>query len=371
MPADRLTRAHAGGPRRLDQAANTVLSVLAGTPLTEAAARGGLEPTVLADAVEVFLQAGLRALAEQAAVHHWWQIYLEFADWTMAETTAARHLLPLLQQAEADGLLTGWWFIRKHPCWRLRLPLQSDVGVKTRLGDAFDKMAAERHLTRWWPGIYEPELVAFGGRPAMDAAHRLFHADSRAVLGLASGDEAALGRPELSVLLLTTLLRAAGLEWYEQGEVWDRVCHERPLPDDVAAERLASMSEDLKPLLLADTDSGGPLFGPGRPIAACAPWADGFRQAGRSVGNAARAGMLQRGLRDVLSYHVIFHWNRINIPPRMQSALARAARDAILGPIRATGNQVPQERTHPAPTGTLPPGGWGPFGVRRGRRWAG
>ncbi|MFD9323923.1 hypothetical protein ACFWDQ_40935 [Streptomyces sp. NPDC060053] len=59
-------------------------------------------------------------------------------------------------------------------------------------------------------------------------------------------------------------------------------------------------------------------------------WADAFRRAGRALGKAVQEGTLDRGLRQVLSYHVIFHWNRLGLSIRGQSILAWAARAAIL-----------------------------------------
>lgn len=50
----------------------------------------------------------------------------------------------------------------------------------------------------------------------------------------------------------------------------------------------------------------------------------------QALGNAVQAGTLDRGLRQVLSYHVIFHWNRLGLSMRGQSVLAWAARAAIL-----------------------------------------
>jgi hypothetical protein len=41
--------------------------------------------------------------------------------------------------------------------------------------------------------------------------------------------------------------------------------------------------------------------------------------------------MLTRGIRAVITLHVIFHWNRIGLPATTQATLARAAKDAIFG----------------------------------------
>jgi thiopeptide-type bacteriocin biosynthesis protein len=55
----------------------------------------------------------------------------------------------------------------------------------------------------------------------MAAAHRLFHADSRHILAYLA--QAGGGhRRELGVILATALMRAAGQDWYEQGDIWRR-----------------------------------------------------------------------------------------------------------------------------------------------------
>ncbi|GLF99272.1 thiopeptide-type bacteriocin biosynthesis protein [Streptomyces yaizuensis] len=323
MSADRLNAHH--------QARKTVtvavLDVLAGTPLAQAADGAGLEPADLALAVDVFCQAGSRALEQQTVAPGWWQIYAEFPDWTTAETTAATHLAPLLGRAA-----TEWWFIRKHPCWRIRLRTTGHPdGTKTTVSTALNRLAAAGHIRRWWTGSYEAESAAFGGTEGMTAAHSLFHADSQAILTQLHGRRNSLGRREISVLLCTSLMRGAGLEWYEQGDIWHQVSTERPLPPDATLDRLRPMAADLNALLLADLRLDGPLFGEGGPAKWAAEWAAGFRDAGRALGVAARAGRLERGLRQVIAYHVIFHWNRLGLPARAQSILASAARTAVLG----------------------------------------
>jgi protein-L-isoaspartate(D-aspartate) O-methyltransferase len=60
----------------------------------------------------------------------------------------------------------------------------------------------------------------------MEVAHRLFHADSRHVLGKVAGSGRDLHR-ELAVVLASRLLRAARQEWYEQGDCWDRLAVHR------------------------------------------------------------------------------------------------------------------------------------------------
>lgn len=67
----------------------------------------------------------------------------------------------------------------------------------------------------------------------MDVAHHLFHQDSCHILDHLGSDHAAGSgdkRRELSILLYTTLMRRAGQDWYEQGDIWARFAENRPCP---------------------------------------------------------------------------------------------------------------------------------------------
>lgn len=310
-------------------ALRAVLAVLAGLPIADAAAQYAMDPVAVSDAVAVYEQAGREALARHTASTDWWQAYLHFSDWANADAVFTTHVLPVLSEAEAAGIIDGWWYTRKHPCWRLRLRLISKAGPTMPIGNEFDRLVSEGHLQRWCTSNYEPETAAFGGTVSMTVAHALFITDSREALQLRHRPSLAVGPRELSVLLCTLMMRAAGLEWYEQGDVWHRVITDehRSVLGDVPADRLSARAQEIRPLLLADTDvllrSGGPLD----PVA---EWAAAFQRAGRALGRAVQDGTLDRGLRQVLSYHVIFHWNRLGLSMRGQSMLAWAARAAIL-----------------------------------------
>ncbi|MBB5429920.1 thiopeptide-type bacteriocin biosynthesis protein [Nocardiopsis composta] len=313
MPADQLS------PTALEEA---VRAVLGATPLHQAAARAKTTAQELQAAADLYHQAGTRALR-----HHrpgrWWQADLEFTDWERAETTV-RLLLPRL----APGPQSQWWFIRKHPCWRLRVrPLGH--AHRARIEAALDDHVGQGLLIGWCTVVYEPETAAFGGPAGMQAAHALFHADSAFALHPPPG--LPLGRRELSLALCSALLTGAGLEWYEQGDVWDAVAAQRPLPAG-HEQRIARLADQAESLLCLDSGPQGPLFAPGGPLSSCAGIAEAFHTCGAAIGSAARSGQLQRGLRAVLAYHVIFHWNRHGLGAGSQALLARAARTAILHP---------------------------------------
>ncbi|WUH92260.1 thiopeptide-type bacteriocin biosynthesis protein [Streptomyces sp. NBC_00433] len=314
-----------------------VLAVLAGAPLERAAARFGMVAADLADAVEVYQAAGAAALDAQAPGACCYQVHIEFPDWAAAERTGADHLGPHLHQlAPAVG---SWWFIRKAPCWRLRCrptPGTALADTRAAVTETLDSLTAAGRVSRWWETLYEPEALAFGGLQGMETAHALFAADSSAVLDYvreqsgAAGTGPAIGRRELSVLLCSALFHGAGQEWHEQGDVWHRVARLRPLPADTPIDRLHELAASLRRLMTADTSLASPIFAGSHPLLFAAPWTTAFTTAGQALGRAAHDGTLERGLRDVLAHHVIFHWNRLGLPGRTQAILARAARDTVM-----------------------------------------
>jgi thiopeptide-type bacteriocin biosynthesis protein len=252
----------------------------------------------------------------------WKQVNIAYPaqDSAERERQAIAHLTGILPSAEANGLITSWWFIRKGP-WRVRYLL-------TDPADGHDSNAADPlHplLTNgvcWTRDIYEPEIHAFGGPASMDVAHALFHADSRRLLSILSGDGLA-DRRERSLLLCTELMRAAGLDINEQGDVWARVAEQRSglaeVPPD--PQVWASFTSDVRHLLLGHARAD--LIG--------GDWLTSFQGAGRSLRTLRENGKLTRGIRAVIALHVIFHWNRLGLRATTQATLARAAQEAVFG----------------------------------------
>jgi thiopeptide-type bacteriocin biosynthesis protein len=319
----------------LQATADAVLAVLAGRPLHEAAARVTIDPADLADAVELYRAAGLAALHAQARAAGWYQVRIEFTDWDTAEHAAATCLWPQLQRAEAAGTISSWWFTRKAPCWRFRFQpgrAATLADLTTFLSRVLETLLAQGMIVKAQETIYEPEACAFGGPAGMDIAHLLFHADSRNILSyLSHGPAVTPGRRELSVLLCSALMRGAGQDWYEQGDIWKRVAGNRPVPPGTPLERLRDITPGLRRLMTVDAGAASNLVNDGGALAFAADWTGAFEHAGTALGNAARNGKLGRGLRDILAHHVIFHWNRIGLSLRTQSILATAATDAVFG----------------------------------------
>lgn len=271
----------------------------------------------------------------------WDQVNVEFVDWAAAAQIVQEHLRPVLPARR-------WWFVRKHPHWRLRHRPHDPNLLPRRLG----------HLTqagvvrRWHTSTYEPETHAFGGPDAVDLAHELFCRDSPTALTLTQPRTTLAGgrRAEVSVLAITRMLRAAALEPYEQGDVWALAADlrhgaapDRPGPNPLDSAAAAGAARRLVTL---DTSPSSPLLLDG-PLTPLRDWLDAFTAAGHQLAQLAHTGRLHRGLRAVLAYHLLFHWNRLALPAAHQDTLAQLVRDIFIPhdvPDRTVTDRTPSPR---------------------------
>ncbi|MET9218593.1 methyltransferase, FxLD system [Streptomyces sp. NPDC003300] len=252
----------------------------------------------------------------------WYQHNVVFADRESGQRAITERLGPTLLEAEEAGQLDGWWFMNKQP-WPLRYRAARPSSL---VQSVLSELVDSGPVKAWLPGIYEPESTAFGGALAMDAAHDLFHEDSRHLLTYQPGP-GHLGRRETAVLLLSALMRAANLDWFEQGDVWAKAATLRPATD-FAPEQAAVLIPAMRTLMTVDARS---LCRPDRPFDGRAEWVAAFERAGTTLAYLATEGSITRGLRAVITHHVIFHANRAGLLPEDQSALFTTAREAVMG----------------------------------------
>jgi protein-L-isoaspartate(D-aspartate) O-methyltransferase len=273
----------------------------------------------------------------------WRQLTVTFTNWQAAEHLAVADLGPMLAAAEDTGVITAWWFIRKGGFWRIRM-LTVSPGIVGEIAAALTQHETVRECAET---IYEPETHAFGGPAGMDLAHGLFHADSRHLLvHLAAGQRDR--RRELAMVLATRLLRAAGLDWYEQGDCWAQLATHRAAADG-ATEPSGSMIDDARLLITATTDTDD------SPLRHAPGWVDAFEHTGQRLAELARRGALTRGLRAVLAHHLLFLFNRHGVCADDQGLLATAASRAVFGAAPDTRNTSPADTTAGAATGSTGP----------------
>jgi hypothetical protein len=243
--------------------------------------------------------------ADSLKAPHWFHASVRFDDWPSSEQAMARLVGPRLDALTATAATSRWWFLRKHPCWRVRIAGIDPAQAAGLLG----QLADDKVIDGWHQEIYEPEEHAFGGPAGMSIAHSLFCADSQ------------------GVLLTGALMGSAGLDWFERGDVFARVATMRPAPPTDSTGKLTQLTGQLHALAAAPAAEVITGSGMAQPAA---QWLDAFSEAGRRLGESARHSELDRGLRAVLTHIVIFHWNRLGLPATTQGILATAARDTYL-----------------------------------------
>lgn len=284
-------------------------------------------------------------IAGGAVPTRWLQTNVHLTEGADAEQMCAHLLGPQMQEAVEGGVLAGWFFIRKSPWWRLRYapaPQVSDTLAHERVHDALTTQGAAEYVDELAQQVYEPEITAFGGAEAMNIAHKLFAADSRHIanyLTAVTRCPEADRRRELALLLPVALMRAAGQEWFESGDIWAQVAALRgstpvmPSRPDRTVRVVGcflSIAPGTAALRLAD------------PIAELTiRWLAEHRAAGIALRELADKGRLERGLRSVLVHHILFEWNRLGLSINDQQRLARAARDAVFAEPQSANDLSP------------------------------
>ncbi|MFF0577058.1 thiopeptide-type bacteriocin biosynthesis protein [Streptosporangium saharense] len=246
----------------------------------------------------------------------WQQANVTFADPHNAERLGVTRIAPTLCDAERDGLISSWWFIRKQR-WRIRYRATNQTSAEVMA------MLTTPGPWSWTNSIYEAETYAFGGPEAMEVAHALFHADSKHVL---ADTHDRNDRKELSILLLTAMMRAAGLDWFEQGDVWARITERRSAPSLPGPSSRVALTDATRRLLSADTR---PLRDDGGSLAYAEDWFKAFEDAGNALAALNDRGHLTRGLRDLIAHHALFTWNRHGLAIPTQVSIARGAKDVV------------------------------------------
>ncbi|ABD11217.1 hypothetical protein ThrDRAFT_03910 [Frankia casuarinae] len=290
------------------QVAEAVRAVLAGEALPEVAARTGLSAVDLQAALATYHAGGKRAVEARSA-GRWYTVRVVFGDRTQAETTMSTIVAPVLDTLCASRRSVGWWFRREPRAWRIYLH-NPDLAAA---GQAIRRLGRTGTVAATVPEPYELDPQPFGGLTGAAIAQDLFVVESRAVLGYARLADPPLGRRELSVAVLDTLMIAAGLAWPARGDVYTRLAATHPNVDPTGARRLGAE------LLASLTDPASDLA-----FASAAAWTDGCADAGERLADAADNNLLTRGLVDVLATIVNAHWNRLGVPAATRAAFAHA-----------------------------------------------
>lgn len=243
----------------------------------------------------------------------WRQVFVTFTDWRDLDQYLRDHLAPVLADAEESGAVLAFWFIRKDEVLRIRLLPSHD---RDQTEAVIERLADHVLVREYAHVIYEPETPAFGGAEGMSVAHGLFHTDSRHLLThLTNGGG---HQRELAVRLAVRFMRAAGLDFYEMGDVWQTLAAHRAVPAGVAPG--PGLVAGVQHLITASGETSESA------LHRLPNWPKAFEQTGQMLAYLNSGGHLNtRGLRAVLAHHLLFMFNRHGVSGCDQALLASAA----------------------------------------------
>lgn len=238
----------------------------------------------------------------------------------------SRHVAPLLRDLEKDYQLQGWWWLNKSDSCgaalrlRVSMPWQERICVKSvlraKLNDAGLFSVALR---------YEPEMCLFGGPEGIKFAHDHFCAETQFLTSwMANSEDIKLPviAEGLSLALIFAMLQASGLDVFEMWDVFSRVyTNRRFFPEDYeGGDKFGRLANKV---LEAGSDEIIALH-QGAAAGLLIDYKKYLLHFGQALNRAYFEGRLECGLREFLTAVILFHWNRIEMPPFRQFALSHA-----------------------------------------------
>ena len=244
------------------------------------------------------------------------------------------HLAPLVARYRRQRRLRWFLFIRKPPDVRLRFrgpDLEADLAPELRR--VLAGLRRRGHLTRFFSSVYEPEARQFGGPEAMTHVHAYFDADTAAWIALdrlAERGARAISTETLNVAVLNDLFwRTLG----DSSEVWDVWGNLFQLLGAPAGPPGATVADLVAPGGLLVMASRGEIGVIRRYERANRALAAGLLR----VWNRGRLG---HGLRAILPFVALFHFNRHGVDGGRQAPLVRSMMAAWSPKQRLVGVEV-------------------------------
>lgn len=244
--------------------------------------------------------------------------WLQFAVRTPAERSEVDRALAATARLMSDARIDAWWFMRKAPGLRVRW--RGDQRFRPDLEAKRSSDIDSNTLSVLSAGVFEPELLRFGGPSGAQVVESAFSASSQLWADVCGKGGSDYSRVVLCVALFSSLFRGAGLDRGESADVWLRVLKQRvPYPGVPEAciapqtiNRLRWRVDDMQQSSIAAALSA-------------------FGSAGASLASFDTRGDLLFGIREVLSWVVMFAMNQAGISVPTQAGLARAAIEALIG----------------------------------------
>jgi thiopeptide-type bacteriocin biosynthesis protein len=307
--------------------AAAVIESFSAPDLERVAAQAGVPVDVLAAARDAFISAGTAAVHGLDRQQRWLQFSISLGPdgWQrIVRSDTGTRLRAWLR----EGAGRGFFFMHKAPGLRVRF-CGVDDGCAGALREALDGLLLDTTITAWTPGPYDAEVMQFGGATGLSLTHRWFTAESLAVLEhrrLLLDDTARIGSELFSLMLIDRLLRRLCDDW-ERWDVWCKLALTGRLVDDAAGAVDPSRARATRLLLSHQARILGAAGEPEREL--FARYDAALDELCPDIQEAVDAGRLLWGLREILPFWMVFHWNRMAFDFETQKSLAATVAAAL------------------------------------------
>ncbi|MEU2030744.1 thiopeptide-type bacteriocin biosynthesis protein [Nocardia amamiensis] len=307
--------------------AAAVIESFAAPDLERVAAQAGVPVDVLVAARDAFISAGTAAIHGLDRQQRWLQFSISLGPdgWQrIVRSDIGTRIRVWLR----DGPGRGFFFMHKEPGLRVRF-CGVDDGCAGALREALDVFVAETTITAWTSGPYDAEVMQFGGATGLSLTHQWFTAESLAVLEhhrLRLDGTARIGSELFSLMLIDRLLRRLCDDW-ERWDVWCKLALTGRLVGDAAGAVDLSRSRATRLLLSHQARILGAAGEPERKM--FARYDTALDELCPEIQAAVDAGRLLWGLREILPFWMVFHWNRMAFDFETQKLLAATGAAAL------------------------------------------
>jgi thiopeptide-type bacteriocin biosynthesis protein len=280
----------------------------------------GLDPACLGAWRSALLSIAVRELPSLIDPLNWVQADIELVD----TSDGYLRLLgsPLLERIQDWSQQSSCgYYLHKPPGLKIRA--EGDRQARAQeLAGLCDELQATGAARSWRFGSYLPETALFGGEAGLAITHRLFTADSIAVLGYHRTRQAgatATGPAEFSLACLLALAEATIRDRWERWDAWTalgRLGRLAPERNDTAGQAalewvLRSQHDLREGRVPAGTES------------LVTPVMRSVNASAADLAATAQAGQLLASPRQLLPFWAVFHWNRMGFSLAEQRELGR------------------------------------------------
>ncbi len=234
----------------------------------------------------------------------------------------------LLARRDHGRKIIPFFFVRKPPDVRVRFRTPSWAATY-EIAALFERLHAQGVVGAWDIGPYEPESELLGGASLVDATHRYFCVDTRAWMLLERGaSRAKASQAVLSMAIMNDLFFTALSADEEVWDVWCNLCVAHQVAPTHERDGALVTIEELFDHLSATERRAVRLYKAAN------------RRFVQALERSSSRGRLRYGIRSILPYIALFHWNRFGLPREQRTAILRTMTGTLDPRRNLQGRQV-------------------------------